>query len=640
MSESHVESPAENPAPKARTEHVFQAEVEQVLRLVVHSLYSNKEIFLRELLSNASDALDKRRFRALTDASLAPSGEPGIRLEADASNKTLTLHDDGIGMTHDELVTHLGTIAKSGSRELLEALGRAGEKGDLSLIGQFGVGFYSAFLVADRVEVVSRAAGQSDAWCWASDAKRAFTLEPATREAVGTSVVLHLGADHLDLLRAWKLEELVRRYSDFLPWPIEVRHDGKDGEAPSWKRVNQGRPIWQRAASEVTKEQYVEFYRHVSHAYDEPLAWKHFRVEGSQEFAGLLYVPTQPPFDLFSPEPKHGIRLHVKRVFIMEDCDQLLPRWLRFVRGVVDSEDLPLNVSRELLQDSRLTRVIRKQVTRQVLDALAQLEVERPEDYATFWKTFGPVFKEGLHYEPDQVERLSKLLRYESTAGEGWVSLAAYKARMKEGQKAIFYVLGESRRQIESSPHLEGLRKRGFEVLYMTDSVDAFAVQALSEFDGVPLVSATSAELDLGEGDDAAKEAQGGLAALRERMRVRLEAHVSEVRTSARLTDSPACLVIPEGGLAPHMERLFRATQQGLPAQKRILEINPGHPLVVALETLTEKKSEFEGVDEWIDLLFEQALVAEGSPIEDPGRFTRRLTALLTDAATLAARDS
>ena len=637
-----------------RTTHRFEAEVDQVLRLVIRSLYSNKEVFLRELLSNASDALDKLRFRALTDPSLMPGEELRIRLEADAAQKTLTLWDDGIGMTREELAQNLGTIAKSGTRELLEKVREAGQKDAPALIGQFGVGFYSAFLVAERVDVISRAAGSDEAWKWSSDAQGTFTIEPATRDVCGTSVVLHLGSDHLDLLRTWKLEELVRKYSDYLQWPIELkleREKADDSSPAEWRRVNRGTPLWQRAASEVTAEQYEELYRHLTHDWEKPLLWRHFKVEGTQEFAGLLYVPRRPPFDLFAPEQKHGLRLHVKRVFVMEDAGEVLPPWLRFVRGVIDSEDLPLNVSRELLQDSRIVKVIRKQIVKQLLDGLTQLATEKPEDYALFWRTFGAVLKEGLHYEPDQAERLAKLLRYESSASASGgaeagalVSLAEAKARMKEGQKAIYYALGESRRQIESSPHIEGLVKRGYEVLFMTDPVDQWAVQSLREFEGTPLQSASAAELDLGAGEeagDAAKEeAKSSIEALRARARVRLQDQVSEVRVSARLTDSPVCLVVPEGGLPPHLERLLRATKQDLPPQKRILEINPDHPLVRALAELAERQPERAEVDEWIELLHEQALIAEGSPIDDPGRFTKRLTALLTEVATRAAAAS
>jgi len=623
----------------ACTTHRFEADVEQILHLVVHSLYSNKEIFLRELLSNASDALDKLRFRGLTEPALLPPEELRIRLEADPSARTLSVWDNGIGMTREELISNLGTVARSGSRELIEKLKASGGKADLQLIGQFGVGFYSAFLVAERVEVISRAAGSEEAWKWSSDARSAFTIEPAKRDVCGTTVMLHLSAEHVEFARSWKLEELVRKYSDYLSWPIELRLEREKGGPAEWKRVNRGSALWQRSPAEVTQEQYEEFYRHLTHDYEKPLAYRHFRIEGTQQFAGILYIPRRAPFDLFLPDPKHGVRLYVKRVFVMEDCEELLPRWLRFVRGVVDSEDLPLNVSREILQDSRHAKAIRKQLVKLVLDLLAEIGERRPEDYASFWRVFGAVLKEGLHYEPEQATRLAKLLRFESSAGTGLVSLSEYLERKKPDQKAIYYALGESRKQLESSPHLEGLRARGVEVLYLVDPVDAFAVQGLREFEGVPLVSATSASLDLGDTASEGTSAEGGdeIDALRARCRRRLQDHVTEVRASARLTDSPACLVLPEGALAPYVERLLRATGQNVSVQKRILEINPRHPLIRALGTLIAKNPDRPEIDEWIDLLYEQALIAEGSPVEDPGRFVRRVTALLTEAATRAA---
>jgi molecular chaperone HtpG len=638
------------PTPPAKTTHRFEAEVEQVLRLVVHSLYSNKEIFLRELLSNASDALDKLRFRSVTEPHLLPGEELRIRIEPDAEKKTLTIWDDGVGMSREELAANLGTIAKSGTRELAEALKASSQqasseqKKDLALIGQFGVGFYSAFLVAQRVEVISRAAGSTEAWRWESDAKSSFTLEPATRDVAGTSVVLHLEGEALELLRTWKLEELVRKYSDFLQWPIEIRLEREkekesEGALPEYRRINRGTALWQRPTTEVTAEQYQDFYEHLAHAFDEkPLAWKHFKVEGSQEFAGILYIPRRAPLDLFAPDTKHGVRLYVKRVFIMEDCDEVLPRWLRFVRGVVDSEDLPLNVSREILQDSRLTKIIRKQVIKQTLDMLAELAGERPEDYALFWRAFGAVLKEGLHFEPDQSERLAKLLRFETSAGDALSSLADLKSRMKEGQKGIYYAIGESRKHLESSPHLESLRARGLEVIYLTDPVDSFAIAGLNEHDGVPLLSATAADADLGPAPVQSEEDETALKALRDRMRVRLQDHVSEVRASARLVGSPACLVVPPGGLAPHIERLLRTRPEGAPpAPKRILEINPEHPMITSLRTVLAQRPDAPEIDDLIALLFEQALIAEGTPLEDPGGFTRRLTALLTQTATRAA---
>ncbi|MBM4364012.1 MAG: molecular chaperone HtpG, partial [Deltaproteobacteria bacterium] len=491
--------------------HRFQAEVSRVLSLVIHSLYSNREVFLRELVSNASDALDKLRFRAVTEPALLPEGhELKLRICPDKAAGTLTLEDSGVGMTAEQLERELGTVAHSGTRAFLERLGD-GPKPDVSLIGQFGVGFYSAYLVSTRVEVVSRAAGTDQAHRWVSDGVESFTIEPAERAAPGTTIVLHLRDDAKDFVDAFRLRSLVKRYSDYLDYPIELEVDGKSD------RVNQGKALWQRRPSEVTAEQYAEFYRHLTHDYQEPLAHRHFQVEGTQMFTGLLFVPKEPPFDLFSPDQKHGIRLHVKRVFVLDDCKELLPTWLRFVRGIVDSEDLPLNVSRELLQDSSVVRTIRRQVTRNALELLAEVAGGDPTRYDELWARYGKVLKEGLHFEPEHKDRLVPLLRYESSAGPGLTSLAAYRERMKPGQKAIYYVVTESRALAERSPHAEGLRRRGLEVLYMSDGVDSFALENLDEFDGVPLVSATSPDLALDpvEGEEPPKDRSDEVSELR-----------------------------------------------------------------------------------------------------------------------------
>jgi molecular chaperone HtpG len=623
-----------------KTTHRFEAEVEQVLRLVIESLYSNREVFLRELVSNAADALDKLRFRAVTEPELKDeASQLRIRIIPDREAGTLTVWDDGVGMTKDELVSHLGTIAKSGTRELVQKLQEAKEAkeaGGLDVIGQFGVGFYSAYLVADRVEVISRAAGSDEAHRWTSEGKHEFSVEPAEREVHGTSVVLHLGEAHREFLDPVRIRQLVERYSDYLSWPIELKTTKKEGDSyvDAFEKINQGTALWQRPRSEVEDEQYRELYHHLTGDWEKPLAWRHFKLEGMQQFAGIVFVPSRAPMTLWMPDATHGMRLYVKRVFIMDDAEELLPKWLRFVRGVVDSEDLPLNVSRELLQDSRVVRTIRKQVVKQTLDLLKEMAEERPEDYETFWNAFGPVLKEGLHMEPDQAEALAPLLRFQSSAVEGLTSLAEAKERMKEGQKALYYVLGESRKQAERSPHIEGLKKKGYEVLYLVDPVDPFAVMALNEFDGVPLKSASDAGLEVeGEGEGVDEERESELRDLRERFRVKLQDQVSEVRISRRLTDSPVCLVIPQGGMQPHVERILRAAQQDLPAQKRILEINPDHPVIENLRALLEKAEAVERVDEWIELLYDQARIAEGSPIDDPAEFNRRITSLLKDAS-------
>ncbi len=615
------------------TQHAFQAQVSEVLGLVINSLYSHPEVFLRELLSNASDALDKERFLALTEPS--EGGEPlRIRVIPNEADKTLTIEDNGIGMDEAELVKNLGTIAHSGSREFLAQLK---EKKDVNLIGQFGVGFYSAYLVAERVEVITKKRGASQAYRWESDAKQGFQVEPAEREGRGTSVVLHLKDEHKDFLSPWRIRELVTRYSDYIGYPIELGAT-KDG-ALSFERINQASALWQRRPAEITDEQYTEFYKHLSHDWEPPLAKKHFRVEGSQEFTGLVFIPKRPPFDLFSPEERHGVRLHVKRVFIMDDCKELLPRWLRFVRGVVDSEDLPLNVSREILQDSKLVRVIRKQVVKQVLDLLEEIAQERPEDYVELWKNYGAVLKEGLHFDPEYKDRLAKLLRYESSKSDGLTSLGDYVKRMPEGQNAIYYLYGPSRRTVAASPHIESLTARGFEVLYMIDTVDDWAVRGLNEFEGKPLRSAMDEKLELGEAKEKEGEAKAETPsavseALLARFREVLEEQVSEVRTSDRLTDSPSCLVVPDGGLAPYLERLLRL-QQGtdIPVTKRILEVNTEHPLIRALAQLHERDAQSQDVREAIELVYDQALLAEGSPIDDPARVAKRLTRLLQSSA-------
>ncbi|MDP9034692.1 MAG: molecular chaperone HtpG [Myxococcota bacterium] len=624
--------------PEAVT-HSFQAEVSQVLHLVIHSLYSHKEIFLRELISNASDALDKLRFRVLTEPDLYEGDTTlAIRIRADREAGTLTIEDTGVGMTADELVRELGTVARSGSRAFLEQLAQQGKK-DARLIGQFGVGFYSAYLVADRVEVVSRAAGPGQtAHVWVSEGKDTFTVAPHDRTARGTAITLHVRQDQREFLDDWRLRELVMRYSDYVSHPIELlatKGTGADAKS-EYEVINKASALWQRNKNEITEEQYDEFYRHLarvpSGADDKPIARTHFKVEGTQEFTGLLYVPREPPFDLrFGMKPR-GVRLYVKRVLVMDDCEEIVPEWMRFVVGVIDSDDLPLNVSREVLQESSAVRTIRRQVVKQVLDALEEIARERPDDYATFWRAFGPYVKRGLAGDFEHRDRLAKLLRYESTAGEKLVSLSDYVARMKEkkGQSAIYYVIGESRRGLENTPHLEGLRRRGYEVLLMTDPVDEWATEALGKFEGVPFVSAMRADLNIAP-EDESKNANDavtdGLLPLFARVRAVLGNRVTEVRASDRLTDSPCCLVLPKGGTHGYVERLLREAGRDVPKTTRILELNPRHPIMTNLKALADRGDAH--VDEWIEVLYEQALVAEGAPLDDPNGFARRVTSLL-----------
>jgi molecular chaperone HtpG len=616
--------------------HSFQAEVSQVLRLVIHSLYSNPEIFLRELISNASDALDKRRFSALQEPALLPEGEVlKLRLIPNKEQNTLTISDNGIGMSEADLKQSLGTIAWSGSREFLKKLdGKSPDAKDLpQLIGQFGVGFYSSFLVAERVEVVSRAAASTTAFRWESTGEGGFTIEESERAEVGTSIVLHLKPEAKEYLDPYRLRQLVERYSDYLSYPIELLKSGSDSE---FETVNRGTALWQRSPKEVTAEQYEELYKHLTHDWQPPLGQRHFRIEGTQLFTGLVYVPSRAPFDLFEPDAKHGVRLHVRRVLVMESCEELVPKWLRFVRGVVDSEDLPLNVSREVLQDSKLVRVIRKQVQNQVLDLLGDIAKDKPEEYEKFWANFGAVVKEGLHYEPDLGEKLHKLLRYESATSGKQISLDQYLEAAPAGQPAIYYVTAPSKAVASQSPHLERLRQKGYDVLLMTDAVDPFAVSALTEYAGKPVVSVTSPDLKLDD-EEAKKpdEAESKLqTALLERFGNVLSEQVSSVKASNRLLDSPACLIVPEGGLPPQIERMLRAQGQKVPKAPRILELNLEHPLLKNVQRLEESAPGSEKVQEWMRLIYDQALLAEGSPLEDPTAFAKRLTKLFTSASS------
>ena len=632
------------------TEHVFQAEVGRVLSLVINSLYSNKEIFLRELISNASDALDKLRFRAITEPALL-EGEPSlvVRLRADKERGVLVIEDTGVGMTEAELVENLGTVARSGSQAFLAKLEESAKK-DVSIIGQFGVGFYSAYLVADRVEVVSRAAGSDRAFRWSSDGKDRFTVTKDDRASRGTSLELHLKEDQKHLLDPYALRDLVRRYSDYIAYPIElettetVEEEPAEGEAKAPKtetkreRINKGAALWQRAKSEITDEQYDELYRHLTHDFEAPLARAHFRAEGTVEFVGLLWLPKRAPFDLDDPRRQRGVRLFVKRVLVMEDCDAVLPQWLRFARGLVDSDDLPLNVSREILQESSTLRTIKKSVTRKVVDLLDEVAKDKPEDYKTFWATFGRILKEGIVVDGEWKERLAKLTRWASTSSsdkDDLVSLEQYVERMKEGQEAIYYVTGESYDALLGSPYMEALKARGYEVLVMTDAVDTWAAEAIAEFGGKKLVNAMRADVKLPSTDEETKKAEeaskdfGALLAVAKKS---LEGKVADVRTSSRLVDSPACLVLGLGAMPAHLEKVIRQSGKEVPRGKRDLELNPAHPAVKRLAAIAAENPSDPRLEDFIVVLYEQSLVAEGSPLEDPNGFAKRLTSLLTQA--------
>jgi molecular chaperone HtpG len=627
----------------------FQAEVAQLLHLVTHSLYSNKEIFLRELISNASDACDKLRFEALNDPSLyedAPTLE--VRVSFDKEAKTLTIADNGIGLSQQEAIDNLGTIAKSGTREFVSRLS-GDQKSDAQLIGQFGVGFYSGFIVADKITVESRRAGlkPEEGVRWVSSGAGDFEVEQITRPQRGTSVTLHLRDEALDYLSTWKLKSIIGKYSDHISLPILMRkeewqegEEGKGGEhvlSDEWETVNQATALWTRPKKDITPEQYREFYKAISHDYEDPLAWSHNRVEGSTEYTQLLFLPARAPFDLWNREKTAGVKLYVKRVFIMDDAEALLPAYLRFVKGVVDSADLPLNVSRELLQESRDVKAIREGNTRRVLAMLEDLakaekdEAASEEDkgkYARFYAEFGAVLKEGLGEDLANRERLAKLLRFASTASDTVsVSLADYKARMKDGQEAIYYITGDTQAAAANSPQLEIFRKKGLEVLYMTDRVDEWALSFLHEFEGTPLQSVAKGQVDLGKLQDeaekkAAEEAAQSFQPVLARLKEALKDKAQDVRVTTRLVDSPACLVVTEGGMSLQLARLMKQAGQQAPNQKPVLEVNAGHPLVQKLEGSPH-------FDDLAHILFDQALLAEGGLPEDPAAYVKRVNALL-----------
>ncbi|MEE2828732.1 MAG: molecular chaperone HtpG [Myxococcota bacterium] len=626
---------------RTKSTRKFKAEVSRVLQLVVNSLYSNKQIFLRELVSNASDAIDKVKLLALTEDVLSDEeGEQAIRLHADAETGTITIEDDGIGMSRDELAENLGTLAHSGTTEFLEKLT---EGSSTQLIGQFGVGFYSAFLVADRVDVTSKPPGKdAEAWTWSSDADDSYTLSPAERATRGTTIVLHIKEDQKELLDAWQLRSLIERYSDYVSHPIYLKTPtyGEDGEPSSEvAQVNKANALWQRPADEIDEEQYAEFYRHLTHDWNEPLTRTHFRIEGTQLFTGLLFVPSNPPMDLFMREHRRGVRLFVKRVFIMDDAEDLVPVWLRFIKGVIDSDDLPLNVSREILQDSAIVRTIRKQIVKKTLDSLNTLAKEDGEKYTSFWNHFGAVLKEGLHMDPEHKGRLTPLLRYTSSKAEGLTSLAEYKERMPEGQGAIYYALGESETALRGSPWLETLESRGYEVIFMTDPIDEWAVTNLGDYEDLPLVSAMKADLGLEESEEETKKREARseeLQPLLDRFASILGDRVEEVKLSSRLTDSPCCLVVPEGGRHAYLERLLKSQDQGAGPSRRVLEINSGHALIENLARLIELEPESEAVVPWIETLYDQVLLTEGSPVADPNLLARRMTELMCQATEAA----
>ncbi len=621
----------------------FQAEVKQLLNLMIHSLYSNKEIFLRELISNASDACDKLRFEAMKDQALfGDDPDLKIRIDVDKTARTITISDNGIGMSRDEVVQNIGTIAKSGTREFFRQL-TGDQAKDAHLIGQFGVGFYSSFIVADKVTLITRRAGASEdqAVRWESAGEGDYTLEAAARAARGTDVILHLRAGEDELLNSWQLKTIVRKYSDHITLPILMKKEDWDADKKEQKitdedeAVNQASALWARSKNDITKEQYEEFYKHVSHDFEAPLAYTHARVEGKQEYTELLYVPGKAPFDLWDREQRHGIKLYVRRVFIMEDKGDLLPHYLRFIRGVIDSNDLPLNVSREILQESKDVEAIRAGCVKKVLGLLEDLAESQKDQFTKFWEEFGRVFKEGMGEDQANKTRIAKLIRFATTldnSDKQTVSLTDYVARMKDGQDKIYYVTAETFPAAKNSPHLEIFRKKGIEVLLLSDRVDEWVVSHLTEFEGKPLQSVAKGDLDLGAlANEAEKKEQektnDEFKDLLADIKSTLDTQVKDVRVTHRLPDSPACVVADTYDLSGNLERMLKAAGQKVPNSKPILEINPAHPLIAKLKAEQGK----ERFGDWCRILFDQSLLAEGGQIEDPAGFVKRLNALMLD---------
>jgi molecular chaperone HtpG len=623
----------------------FQAEARQLLQLMVHSIYSNKDSFLRELISNASDALDKLRLEAFRNKDLdVDTSDLHIDVDIDKAARTLTIRDNGIGMTRDEVVELIGTLAKSGTGELRQKLREANQASDTEeLIGQFGIGFYSTFMVADTVRLVTRKAGESSATRWESSGDGTYEIATVDDAPQGTSVTLHLKPEDADddlhdYTAPWKIRELVKKYSDFISWPIRMEVEkttpaAEDGGEPTVtiesETINSRTALWAKPKSDVSDEEYAEFYKHIAHAWDEPLEVIAMKAEGTFEYQALLFIPSHAPFDLFNRDGHTGVQLYVKRVFIMGDCDELVPEYLRFVKGVVDAQDMSLNVSREILQQDRQIKVIRRSLTKKVLSAIKDLQSSRPDDYMTFWTQFGRVFKEGLISDGDNRDTVLRLSSFSSTfSSEVPTTLVDYVGRMKEGQDQIFYATGESRQLLERSPHLEAFKAKGYEVLLLTDPVDEVWVASVPEFDGHALQSVAKGEVDLGANDDGAGDAANGdFAELLTWLKETLDEHVKEVRLSTRLTSSPACLITDTFGITPQLARMYRASGQEVPVGKRILELNPDHPLVTGLRQALADSAPSDGLAETAELLYGTALLAEGGALDDPARFA----ALLAD---------
>ncbi|WP_176329519.1 molecular chaperone HtpG [Serratia marcescens] len=612
----------------------FQSEVKQLLHLMIHSLYSNKEIFLRELISNASDAADKLRFRALSAPELyAGDGELRVRLSFDKEQRTLTIADNGIGMRREEVIENLGTIAKSGTKAFLESIGSDQAK-DSQLIGQFGVGFYSAFIVADKVTVRTRAAGAADdeGVFWESAGEGDYTIADITKETRGTEITLHLREGEDEYLDAWRLRSVIGKYSDHIALPVEIESKNEEDDTVTWEKINKAQALWTRSKADVTDEEYKEFYKHIAHDFTDPLSWSHNRVEGKQEYTSLLYIPAQAPWDMWNRDHKHGLKLYVQRVFIMDDAEQFMPNYLRFVRGLIDSNDLPLNVSREILQDSRVTQNLRGALTKRVLQMLDKLAKDDAEGYQKFWQQFGLVLKEGPAEDNGNQEAIAKLLRFASTHGDSsaqTVSLEDYVGRMAEGQEKIYYITADSYAAAKSSPHLELFRKKGIEVLLLSDRIDEWMMSYLTEFDGKPFQSVSKADeaLDkLADETEEQKAAEKQLEPFIERVKTLLGDREKDVRLTHRLTDTPAIVVTDADEMSTQMAKLFAAAGQQAPEVKYIFELNPEHALVKRASDVGDN----EHFAEWIDLLLDQALLAERGTLEDPNLFIRRMNKLLS----------
>ncbi len=616
----------------------FQAEVAKVLDLVIHSLYSNKEIFLRELISNASDACDKLRYLSLTESNLIDAGtEFGITLSVNEKAKSITIADNGIGMNHDELIENLGTIARSGTTAFLESLS-GDEKKDADLIGQFGVGFYSCFSVAKKVEVISRRVGEEQAWLWSSEGAGSFTITETERDTQGTTVTVYLDKDNKEYLEDARIRNIVKTYSDHISLPINLETT-KDKETTS-DQINSGSAIWTRQKSDITEEQYKEFYHHVGHVFDDPWLTLHNRVEGKIEYTNLLYVPSSPPFDLMNPERKHKVKLYVKRVFITDDCEDLMPHYLRFVRGIVDSEDLPLNVSREMLQHNVLVTHIKKALVKKIFSELKKKATKKPDEYAAFWKNFGAVLKEGLYEDHENREKLLELVRFNSTHGDGIVSLEDYVGRMNDGQDEIFYISGEDTETLKSSPQIEGFKSRGVEVLLLTDPIDEFWLPMVHVYNEKTFKSVTAGDIDLGkikrsdEADDEKDKPEAAddadIAKLIIAFKEELGEAVKDVRASDRLTDSAVCLVAGEGDMDLHLERMLKSQgHMDVPNSTRVLEINSTHDLIKQLSGLTDDLAKKEDLQNMAHLLLDQARIIEGEAVSDPAAFSKRLNSAL-----------